>query len=189
MSSQRQQFPATLFEQWQGAYCGGFNGSVTLSAAELYTPRTADIYAQKYDKDGTAQWGSGADIKVNSDSGNRETTGNNASNYDHLNPKVKLDGSGNAIVAWQESRNSVYGDDIYAQKLQSSDGAKLWPAASTSTDRFTNTTGGMVVAHQNYIGTLLSNGKVLFAGGYNYITSAELYDPSANTFFPPLPAV
>ena len=164
----------------------GGSDTTSLSTAEVYTPRTSDVYAQKYDKDGTAQWGGGtADIKVNSDSGNRETTGDKASNYDHLNPKVKLDSTGNAIVVWQESRNSVYGDDIYSQKLQSSDGAKLWPAASSSTDKFTST-GNMIGRRTKHTATLLNNGKVLAAGGTPdgtaALSTAELYDPSSGTF-------
>jgi len=50
-------------------------------------------------------------------------------------------------------------------------------------------TGGMSSARSNHTATLLSNGKVLIAGGYNCCTattlaSAELYDPAAGTFTP-----
>lgn len=41
----------------------------------------------------------------------------------------------------------------------------------------------MAVARYAHIASILSNGKVLVAGGYNgaYLNSAELYDPSTGT--------
>src|SRR5215475_7976853 len=41
-------------------------------------------------------------------------------------------------------------------------------------------TGSMMVSRQDHTATLLNNGKVLVAGGYNVINlaSAELYDPA-----------
>lgn len=46
--------------------------------------------------------------------------------------------------------------------------------------------GNMSVARAGHTATLLLNGKVLIAGGYNgnYLASAELYDPAANSFTP-----
>lgn len=42
----------------------------------------------------------------------------------------------------------------------------------------------MSVARQSHTATLLQNGKVLIAGGFNddYLASAELYDPASETF-------
>jgi Galactose oxidase, central domain/Kelch motif len=44
----------------------------------------------------------------------------------------------------------------------------------------------MNVSRVGHTATLLPNGKVLIAGGYNgdYLASAELYDPAAHTFSP-----
>jgi N-acetylneuraminic acid mutarotase len=148
------------------------------SIAELYTPRTRDIYAQKYNSSGTAQWAS--EVRVNSDDGNRTSSG---PNYDHLNPKVKLDSNGDAIVTWQESRNSVYGDDIWAQKLDTdSNGAKMWP--NTTTDTW-STAGAMAYARNRHTLTLLNNGKVLVLGSFysnRGQSVAEVYDPATDTW-------
>jgi len=69
-----------------------------------------DIYAQRLDGSGNKLWV--AEVRVNSDSG---TTS-------QWCPAVAVDGNGNAIVVWQDSRGS---GDIYAQKLDA-DGNKLW---------------------------------------------------------------
>jgi hypothetical protein len=46
-------------------------------------------------------------------------------------------------------------------------------------------TGSMAITREGYTATLLPNGKVLVAGGYdgaNYLNSCELYDPSSGTW-------
>src|SRR5690242_4429693 len=45
-------------------------------------------------------------------------------------------------------------------------------------------TGAMNIAREGHTATLLANGKVLAAGGFNgmYLSSAELYDPSSGTW-------
>jgi hypothetical protein len=55
----------------------------------------------------------------------------------------------------------------------------------TSTGTFTVIAGSLTTPRAGQSGTMLSNGKVLIAGGSNsagYLTSAELYDPSTGTF-------
>src|SRR5437660_917544 len=45
-------------------------------------------------------------------------------------------------------------------------------------------TGSLTTARATHTATLLSNGKVLVAGGYDggsYVISAELYDPASGT--------
>ena len=47
-------------------------------------------------------------------------------------------------------------------------------------------TGSLATARYRHTATLLPNGKVLVAGGYNstcgYLASAELYDPATGTW-------
>ena len=54
------------------------------------------------------------------------------------------------------------------------------------TGTFTST-GAMGTVRRYHTATLLGNGKVLIAGGYDgngYLSSAELYDPGTGTFTP-----
>ena len=46
-------------------------------------------------------------------------------------------------------------------------------------------TGSLATARERHTATLLPNGKVLVAGGYNdsgHLASAELYDPASGTW-------
>src|SRR5439155_22387508 len=43
-------------------------------------------------------------------------------------------------------------------------------------------TGSLVKARSNHTATLLPDGKVLVAGGYPLMASAELYDPASGTW-------
>ncbi len=63
-----------------------------------------DIYAQRVDAAGTAQWTSGgAAISQAID--------------DQFAPVVASDGAGGAIIAWEDLRNPITGRDIYAQRI------------------------------------------------------------------------
>jgi hypothetical protein len=73
-----------------------------------------DIYAQKLDSNGDPKWGS-SDIKVNQ----------NTRSAQQYYPAVGVDSNGNAVVVWRDKRNSALGDDIYAQRLNSSGAAQL----------------------------------------------------------------
>jgi hypothetical protein len=75
--------------------------------------------------------------------------------------------------------------------LKSSFVLALWGAVVTAQSAGTfTTTGNMTTARAAHTATLLSNGKVLIAGGAQYVTvastlvlaSAELYDPITSTF-------
>ena len=72
----------------------------------------SDIYAQKINSAGIAQW---------------ETNGTLICNAagDQLYPQLASDGAGGAIITWGDERVASNQDDIYAQRLNSA-GAILW---------------------------------------------------------------
>lgn len=101
-----------------------------------------DVYAQKLNLSGTAQW---------------TANGINLCNYaeNQSNPKIVLDNVEYPIIAWQDKRNGT-DYDIYAQRLNPS-GAIQWSANGTSVCTATGTqnqldlttqgiTGGCVIA-------------------------------------------
>ncbi len=72
----------------------------------------ADIYAQRIDVLGVAQWTADG-VPVCTAIGNK------------INPVIDADGFGGALLAWQDYR--VFGGDIYSQKIDGS-GAPVWTA-------------------------------------------------------------
>jgi cellulose synthase/poly-beta-1,6-N-acetylglucosamine synthase-like glycosyltransferase/transposase len=187
MTSKRTYIKQIVLANGKVLIAGGWNGTASSTTADVYSPVTYDIYAQKYDKTGAKLWSSGTDIRVNTDDGNRVSS-SGPPNYNHLNPSVSLDGSGNAIVAWEEQRDGISSSSVWSQKLQASDGSKLWP---TGTDnQWANAKGTTIRrrgASVEYGGraTALNNGKVLITGtdfANVGISQSELYDPAAGTF-------
>jgi len=69
-----------------------------------------DIYAQRVNSSGTPQWTTDG-VAIPTGSGNQR------------NPVILSDGSGGAIIAWEDSRSGNY--DIYAQRVNPS-GSTLW---------------------------------------------------------------
>jgi hypothetical protein len=73
-----------------------------------------DIYAQRLDSNGTIQWG---------ENGKAICT----SALTQARPQLTSDGSGGAIIVWQDGRNGNENFDIYAQKIDIN-GNPLWNA-------------------------------------------------------------
>ncbi len=95
---------------------------------------TNDIYAQRMNASGTVQWTSDG-VAIDTATGNQ------------LNPIIVSDGSGGAIITWQDHRGSDY--DIYAQRVNASS-ATQWTA------------GGVPVCtavHDQLIPTIVSDGS------------------------------
>ncbi len=99
-----------------------------------------DVYAQRIDPTGSVLWASDG-VAVCSATGNQEW------------PRITVDGSGGAIIAWYDSRSGDY--DIYSQRVDDS-GAMLWaadgvPLCGASGDQFVRTivsgggSGGAIV--------------------------------------------
>ncbi|UCE36268.1 MAG: DUF2341 domain-containing protein [Thermoplasmata archaeon] len=72
-----------------------------------YRNGLGDIYSQKYNSSGTAQWDS-SDIKVNE--------GGASSNQ--IMPRLDVDSDGHMYVGWGDDRNGASDIDIYIQKLE-----------------------------------------------------------------------
>ena len=105
-----------------------------------------DIYAQRVNPSGSLQWGAGAAAVC-------------TASLDQLVPVVAPDGSGGAIFAWEDSRDSQ--NDIYAQRINGSSGSKSWNpqtgvavcAALGDQDRprlISDGSGGAIIAWHDY---------------------------------------
>jgi hypothetical protein len=73
-----------------------------------------DIYAQRIDSGGSLQWGNAAQAVC-------------TATLDQLTPTVVTDGSGGAIITWEDSRDGQ--NDIYAQRVKNT-GSTLWNPAT-----------------------------------------------------------
>ena len=109
-----------------------------------YTP---DIYAQRVLAGGSTRWTiGGVPISV--------------ANGDQINAKIVSDGSGGAIITWQDSRVKYY--DIYAQRVDA-EGNRLWAVdgkpISTTADNHevpeivSDGSGGAIITWYGYYGT------------------------------------
>ncbi|MFH0864852.1 MAG: T9SS type A sorting domain-containing protein [Bacteroidota bacterium] len=76
-----------------------------------------DIYAQRINSNGTAQWVSGGAAICTAIG-------------DQINPKIETDDQGGAIITWQDKRNGA-DYDIYAQRINSS-GVVQWTSNGVS---------------------------------------------------------
>jgi tetratricopeptide (TPR) repeat protein len=199
MSNARQQHTATLLPNGKVLVAGGYyspdNGitSIYLSSAELYDPvagswtttgylnapreyQTATLLpnGQVLVVGGLNSGGSLASAEIyNPATGVWTSTGSlNSARYVHT---ATLLPNGKVLVAGGYS--SISGGTFLST-------AELYdPVAGSWT-----TTGPLNSPRENHTATLLSNGKVLVAGGYNnidlYLSTAELYDPVSRTWAP-----
>jgi hypothetical protein len=102
------------------------NGNAIVTWADL---RDVDynIYAQKLDTNGVAQWGS-SDIRVNQD----------LDVENQFEPAISVDTSGNSIIAWDDYRSGTH-YDIYSQKLNPS-GNIQWGSSDIMVNQFSDST-------------------------------------------------
>jgi len=94
-----------------------------------YRDGNPSIYAQRLDVAGNRLWA--ADLRLNSDTGTAY----------QFYPAVAVDGGGNAVVVWEDYRNSggMENPDIYAQRVNVA-GNRLW-AADVRVNSDTGTAG------------------------------------------------
>jgi hypothetical protein len=121
------------------------SGGAIITWQDYRSGNNDDIYAQKINSSGVVQWTSnGVAICT-------------ATNFQEV-PKLVSDGSGGAIITWQDYRSGTE-YDIYAQKLNSS-GAAQWTAngvaISTATSDqlypqlISDGSGGAIIAWQDF---------------------------------------
>ncbi len=92
------------------------SGGAIIAWQDYRRGSSSDIYAQKIDGAGAAQWTAGGDSVCV------------AADYQEA-PVLAGDGSGGAIIAWNDKRSGA-GYDVYAQRLDAA-GVGLWAADGT----------------------------------------------------------
>lgn len=90
------------------------NGNIYIAWADKRDSQP-DIYAQKFNTDGTPQW-PGGEVKINDDS---------LSDAWRTKPAVAYASNGNVLYfSWEDTRNG--NPDVYSTKINPADGARLW---------------------------------------------------------------
>ncbi len=142
-------------------------GAGTISAVwEDYRNGNADVYAQRYDANGTPRWGQ--DVRVNGDAGTSAQG----------DPSIASAGDGTIWIVWEDNRNGT--NDIYLQKLATS-GEKLLPAD-------VRVNGGTAGEQENPELIISPSGKPVVIwqdnGSGNYDIRAAIYDTDPQTITP-----
>ncbi len=139
--------PLTTPNSWQAepAAMSDLAGGIIAVWSQLAESLTRDLYAQRLDATGTAQWGTTGKLVCVSASSEGS-------------PVIVPGRSGASAIAWLDSRDDVNGD-IYAQLLDAN-GARQWSPAGvpvcrasglqTELSACVDTTGGAIVAWTDY---------------------------------------
>ncbi|MDP1675819.1 MAG: T9SS type A sorting domain-containing protein [Bacteroidota bacterium] len=121
------------------------SGGAIITWQDVRSGTDGDIYVQRINAAGIVQWTADGVVISNA-------------YYDQNNSRIVSDGSGGAIITWNDLRSGI-NNDIYAQKINSS-GAVQWTAdgvvISNATDGQTNPTlvsdgsGGAIITWTDY---------------------------------------
>jgi uncharacterized delta-60 repeat protein len=193
LNNARSSHTATLLSNGKVLVAGGGNSGGTLTSAELYDPASGSW--TDTGSLNTARGGHTATLLPNGKvlvagganssgfltraelydpaSGNWTNTGSlNPARLDHtatLLPNGKVLVAGIAAPLPRPGGGNTSGTPPSAELYDPASGS--WTA-----------TGSLNIARSGHAATLLPNGKMLVAGGYNSPTSAELYDPASGTW-------
>ncbi len=113
-----------------------------------------DIFAQRLDSNGVAQWTvGGMPVCV--------------SIWQQVYPRLSTDGSGGIIVVWQDSRNLGY--DVFAQRLNGA-GSRQWTPTGVAV---------CSIEHTHLLPKVVSDGRggviVVWEEGRSYISQRDIY--------------
>lgn len=128
-----------------------------------------DIFAQRLDSNGTAQWAiNGLPVCI--------TT------WQQVYPRLTTDNAGGVIVVWQDSRNLGY--DVFAQRMNGA-GTRLWAPTGVAV---------CSIEHTHLLPRVVSDGRggaiVVWEEGRSYISQRDIYaqriGPSGGLLWPTL---
>jgi hypothetical protein len=131
-------------EQYEPEIVSDGKGGAIVVWTDHRNGTTYNIYAQRVDSTGTPKWAANG-VAICSATGFQS------------HPKIVADGSGGAIITWDDSRVST--SHIYAQKVNASGAAQWaangvllsnWPAAQERPEIISNGSGGAIVAWFDY---------------------------------------
>jgi hypothetical protein len=134
-------------------------GDAMLTWVQSYGPTDDDIWAQRIDTAGTVAW-----------SGNRGLC--TAAGYQG-DQRISADGSGGAIVAWNDSRTGTA--DIYAQRITGT-GTVLWTADGIPVCAAANFQGQCTIVSDGAGGAILGWCDARVGGGEDYDIYAQRID-------------
>jgi hypothetical protein len=154
---------STAFDdQWDPVIVSDGAGGAIITWWDYRSGTNFDIYAQRVNPAGTPQWAANGVTVC-------------TASYDQEYPAVLSDGSGGAIIAWEDYRNGGTYSDIYAQRVNPA-GLPQWTAngvaictASDHQDQLgvvTDGSGGAIITWEDY------------RGGSSYDIYAQRVNPS-----------
>lgn len=105
---------ATTYDQMDCRIVPAESGDAMVAWVDYRSGGSSDIYAQRIDTGGICQWTSNG-VLVCGAAGNQ------------LNVQLVANGSGGAVVVWDDERNGAGNFDLYAQRIDG-DGSSAWTA-------------------------------------------------------------
>jgi len=162
----------------------GAGGAIITWSDQRLGPLDDQVFCQRMDSNGDAQWTTNG-VAVCGANGAR------------WNPRLVSDGSGGAIVGWEENRVGVADFKVYAQRL-GPDGHREWTAngvrlcgttpSQTNANLVTDTAGGAIVAFQDfrsgnwdiYAQRVDANGDIVWAPNGMKVGNGDAISPPFN---------
>jgi N-acetylneuraminic acid mutarotase len=162
---------ATLLPNGKVLIAGGYDGISSTNSAELYDPGSGTS------TNATSSNAGGTSTNASTSNSSATWTNTGTMNTARDGHTATLLANGQVLVA------GGYNDSIFSTgELYILSSTELYdPDNGSWTD-----VGALNTAREGHSSTLLPNGKVLVAGGYNFadgaLSSTELYDPAAGTW-------